>query len=30
VRIRVRVLHQSAPGQPAVELYRQSWIRVDN
>ncbi len=30
VRIRVRVLHQSSPGAAPVELYRQSWIRVDN
>jgi prepilin-type N-terminal cleavage/methylation domain-containing protein len=30
VRIRVRVLHQSSPDDDPVELYRQSWIRVDN
>jgi hypothetical protein len=29
-RIRVRVLHQSSPDDEPVELYRQSWIRVDN
>ena len=30
VRVRVRVLHQGSPNEPPVELYRQSWIRVDN
>jgi type II secretory pathway pseudopilin PulG len=30
VRIRVRVLHQGSPNEQPVELYRQSWIRVDN
>ena len=30
VRVRVRVLHQGSATEPPVELYRQSWIRVDN
>lgn len=30
LRIRVRILHQANPAEPPIELYRQSWIRVDN
>lgn len=30
VRVIVRILYQSTPGEPPAEVYRTSWIRVDN
>ncbi|MDP9175399.1 MAG: hypothetical protein M3O30_16275 [Planctomycetota bacterium] len=29
VRVRVHVYYQPTPGQPAIEVYSMSWIRVD-